>query len=187
MVYSDPTDPESVSYALEKIAAVEGLHPLLSCADCAYYSDGFGPFVEKVFASYSSVERVDDLNEVLRRQTVLKISVWDEITPCASHGGALLPPLIKGLRTMVSGRDWLDVSTAHANKGEALRALQLRLGIASDECLGFGDHMNDLELLQNCGQAFVTANAFEGLKKFVPDEVPSNAEKGVIQKLKELL
>lgn len=187
VVFCDPTPPEAVAYAIDIIEKTEGLHPLLSCEDAAFFRSGFEPFYEKVKASYSSFYRVEDFSEIINNRTVLKISVWDEIAPCASHGGKILPPLIKGLRTMVSGRDWLDVSAPLANKGRALRSLQERLNIGEDECMGFGDHMNDLELLTACKKRYVTANAFAGLKEHIPDEVPSNAEGGVIKKIKELL
>lgn len=187
VIFSYPTPAKDALYALDIIDKVEGIYPLLSCEKCAYYVSDFPPFVEKVQASYSSCAKAQTYEEVLNRNTLLKISVWDTEMPCAEHGGKILPPLIKGLRTMVSGRDWLDVSVSTANKGEALKALQSRLGIIKEECMGFGDHMNDLELLQNCGEAYVTANAFAGLKSYIPDEVPSNADMGVIQKIKELL
>lgn len=185
--FRDPTPADSVRYALSVIEQNAGLHPLLSTENCAFYKSRFAPFAEKVRASYSSFAAVDDWEETLNSQTVLKISVWDEITPCATHGGKILPPLIKGLRTMVSGRDWLDVSAPDANKGKALKALARELGVTRGECMGFGDHMNDLEMLEECGLAYVTANAYDGLKKEIVNQIPSNAEKGVITKLKELL
>lgn len=187
IIYSNPTPAESVSYALGVIATERGLHPLLSCTDCAYYTSDHAKFAEVVHRSYSSAQRIDRFDDVLERETVLKISVWDEFPPCALHGGALLPPRIKGLRTMVSGDEWLDVSTPTANKGEALKALMARLSVAPDECMAFGDHMNDLEMLQVSGHPYVPANAYAGLKEKIKRQVPSNAEYGVIQKLKELL
>ena len=45
----------------------------------------------------------------------------------------------------------------------------------------------DLEMLQTSGQSYVTANAFPELKKYIPNVIPSNAEFGVIKKIKELL
>lgn len=187
VVYLNPTSSEQVKRALRIIEKVEGLHPLLSCADCAYYSDGFAPFIDKVHASYSATERVENLYDAADGKIVLKISVWDESVPCAEHGGKILPPLIWGARTMVSGRDWLDVSCPSANKGEALKALCGVLNIKKRQTMGFGDHMNDLEMLEACGKAYVTANAFAGLKAKIKREVPSNAERGVITKLKELI
>lgn len=187
IIYSNPTPADKILYALEIINREKGLHPLLSCSDCAYYQSKNAKFVETVHRSYSSAKHVDNLAAVTEFATVYKISVWDEQPPCATHGGIILPPKIKGLRTMVSGYDWLDVCVLNANKGEALKALMNRLGVNSDEVEAFGDHMNDLEMLQVCGHPFVTANAFAGLKEKIKNTVPSNADYGVIQKLKELI
>ena len=186
IIYSDPTPKDGVKYALDIIRSQKDLYPLLSCADCAYYESGFGTFIEVCKKSYSSLERAD-LDEIAENMSVIKISVWDGVPPCAEHGGKILPPLIKGLRTMVSGYDWLDVSAADANKGKALNALMQNFGIDKSECMAFGDHMNDLEMLEACGSPFITENAFAGLKEKINSRVPSNAEYGVIQKIKELL
>lgn len=186
IIYSHPTPAEGVKYALDIIRGEKDLYPVLSCADCAYYEDDFAPFADVTSRSYSSLKK-ENLDEVALRETVLKISVWDGNAPCAEHGGKILPPKIQGLRTMVSGYDWLDVSEATANKGKALCALMQKLNAQKSECAAFGDHMNDLEMLLACGKPFVTANAFAGLKAHIKSEVPSNADFGVIQKIKEFL
>ncbi|MDE7182233.1 MAG: Cof-type HAD-IIB family hydrolase [Clostridia bacterium] len=186
IIFTDPTPRWGVKYALDIIRGEADLYPLLSCAGCAYYESDFAPFIQTAEKSYSNIRRAK-LDEVAERETVLKISVWDGKPPCAEHGGKILPPQIKGLRTMVSGFDWLDVSAPDANKGKALRALMQAVGASADECVAFGDHMNDLEMLQSCGQAYVTANAFAGLKAQIKNEVPSNADFGVIKKIKEIL
>lgn len=186
IIFSEPTPSDAVRYALEIIRGENDLHPVLSCTDCAYYEDDDKLFIETVRRSYSSLKKAD-LAETAVRETVLKISVWDGKPPCSEHGGKILPPKIHGLRTMVSGYDWLDVCISTANKGRALCALMQRLGVDKSECVAFGDHMNDLEMLLASGQAYVTANAFGGLKAHIKNEVPSNAEFGVIQKIKEFL
>ena len=186
VVYSNPTPCESVLYALDILRGESNLYPLLSCENCAYYENDYAPFVEVLHKSYSAAKKVESLEEVLKHETALKISVWDPLVS-ANHGGVILPQKIKGLRVMVSGYDWLDISIATANKGEALKALLSYFGIAPDECMAFGDHMNDLEMLKACSHPCVTANAFPALKEQIPYEVASNAEFGVIKKLEELL
>ncbi len=186
VVYSDPTPKEGIKRALDIIRKEEDLYPLLSCADCAYYDSGFPPFISTAEKSYTNIKKAD-LDEVAENETVIKISVWDGKPPCAAHGGILLPPKLDGLRVMVSGYDWLDVSTATANKGNALKALLEITGVKKEECMAFGDHMNDLEMLYESGYPFVTENAYEGLKQKIENRVPSNAEYGVIQKIKEIL
>ncbi len=187
VVFTDPTPSQAVSYALDAIAKESGLYPVVCCADCAYYDSDFAPFIRTLKRSYSSEKRVHDLKKIVEENTVIKISVWDE-RPAAEHGGLLLPPKIKGLRTMISGYDWLDVSVLNANKGKALNALAAHLGADKNEVMAFGDHMNDKEMLENSGHAYITANGFPALKESgVGEIIPSNAEYGVIQKLKELL
>lgn len=186
IIFADPTPKDGVLRALKIIRGVEGLFPVLSCADCAYYEDDYPRFLQTLKRSYSSEKLVGDLDEIARREVALKISVWDCL-PAAEHGGIVLPPLIKGLRTMISGYDWVDVSREGANKGNALKALMNALQITPDECAAFGDHMNDYEMLAASGRPYVTANAYPPLKKMIGEVIPSNAEFGVIQKLKELI
>lgn len=185
IIFSDPTPREDVSRALGIIRTEKDLYPVISCADCAYYDSDFPRFVETLKRSYSVEKRVDDLQEIARTATALKISVWDA-RPAAEHGGVILPPKIDGLRTMISGYDWLDVSVAHANKGKALKALMAHLSVPKEQCAAFGDHMNDYEMLLSSGRPYVTANAFPPLKERIGEVIPSNADFGVITKLKEI-
>jgi hypothetical protein len=186
IIYSNPTPPDSVRYALAIIRQQKGLHPVISTTQCAYYEDDLPAFTQVVKRSYSSEKLVKNLDDILYSAPILKISVWDE-KPAAEHGGKILPPKIEGLRTMISGYDWLDVSTLTANKGVALSALREYLKLDRDETCAFGDHMNDLEMLQASGHPFVTANAFPQLKEQIGEVIPSNADFGVITKLKEIL
>lgn len=186
IVYQNPTPADSVKYALCRINGENGLYPLLSCADCAYYESDYEQFTKLVHKSYSSAQKIENLFEIADDITVIKISVWDDNAPCAAHA-AELAKKIKGLRTMASGFDWFDVSVATANKGEALHALMKHLALEPEECAAFGDHMNDLEMLQVCGNPYAVENAFPALKEKIKNRAPSNAELGVIQKLKELL
>lgn len=187
IIHSDPTSAEDVLYALDKIAECDNLYPLLSGKDCAFHKSAHEPFVTVAARSYSFIKRVDDLKIAAKENEIFKISVWDGLPPSAEHGGPLLKQKISGLRVMVSGYDWLDVSVARANKGRALNSLMRAAGVIKEECAAFGDHMNDLEMLLTCGKPFVTANAFTGLKEYGFEEAPSNAEFGVIKKIKELI
>ncbi len=186
IIFSDPTPADGVRRALEAVRDEDGLYPVISCADCAYIEDTYPRFLEIFKRSYSSYEIVENLDEIVGRKSAIKVSIWDD-APAAEHGGKVLPPKLEGLRTMVSGRDWLDVSCARADKGRALEALMRHLGVKREECAAFGDHMNDLEMLEKSGHPYVTANAYPPLKKLVGEEIPSNADFGVIKKIKELI
>lgn len=186
IVFSSPTPAADVLRALQIIRRTDGLYPVVCCAERAFYEDGYPRFVETLKRSYSSETRVKNLDEIVTDNAVLKISVWDDL-PAAEHGGVILPPLLDGLRTRVSGYDWLDVSALRTDKGKALCALMARLGVKKEQCAAFGDHMNDYEMLCESGHPYVTANAYPPLKKLIGEEIPSNAEFGVIKKIKELI
>ncbi len=186
IIFSDPTPADDILRALKIIRTEKGLYPVISCAERAYYEDGYPRFTEVLKRSYSAESKVENLEEIAKCVPALKISVWDDL-PAAQHGGVVLPPKIDGLRTMISGYDWLDVSAPQANKGRALSALMAYLGVEREQCAAFGDHMNDYEMLSASGKAYVTANAYPPLKERIGEVIPSNAEFGVITKLKQLL
>lgn len=187
IIYSEPTSAADTVKTLGEIKKINGLYPVLSCADCAYYESDNPAFISVVEKSYSSCRQVERLEEIAQRVSVIKISVWDEVPPSANHGAPLLAPKLAELRVMASGFDWLDVSTPFANKGNALCELMKKLGVERGDCMAFGDHMNDFEMLEVCGNPYVVANAFSTLKERFKYVVPSNADFGVIKKLEELL
>ncbi|MCM2130870.1 Cof-type HAD-IIB family hydrolase [Larsenimonas rhizosphaerae] len=65
----------------------------------------------------------------------------------------------------------LEVMAPDANKGRALSSLLERLSLNADDCLAFGDNLNDLEMLQVAGRPFVVSNANPRLFTLLP-EVP---------------
>ena len=90
------------------------------------------------------------------------------------------------LQPVVSGPDWIDVANASVSKGAALRSIQERYGIAPEECMGFGDYMNDYALLQACGESYAMANACDGIRKVAKRLTASNDEDGVMNVLRTL-
>ena len=99
----------------------------------------------------------------------------------------LLPAKLRGLKLTVSGEEWCDVTAPDADKGAAVKAIMARFHFSREECVAFGDHMNDFEMLTACGRAYVPENAYPPLKKLIKNTVPSNAEGGVLKKIKEIL
>ncbi|WNL41316.1 HAD family hydrolase [Halomonas sp. PAMB 3264] len=53
----------------------------------------------------------------------------------------------------------LEIMAGGVNKGVALAALLERLNLRADECLAFGDNLNDVEMLALAGEAHYMANA----------------------------
>lgn len=185
-LYSRPIAPEHLKHALHTVRTIGHLFPMFCCEECSYIESDEQPFYEYAMLSYPKCEKVNSLNELTARGDVYKIAVYDALG-AAENSIKKLPALLPGLRTIISGKDWCDVSDPESNKGEAMRFLQKKFGIDRDECAAFGDHMNDLEMLQACGYAFVPENGYPPLKEIVKNVVPANTERGVVQKIKEIL
>lgn len=185
-VFLDPIPNERLKRALDEIRALPHLFPMLCGTDYAYIENAETPFYQYAMASYTNCKKVDNLDDVIGKEDICKIAVYDAVA-AAENCIKVLPQRLPELRTILSGYDWCDVSSPTANKGEAVKFIRSAFSLEKDECVAFGDHMNDYEMLLECGKAYVPENAYPPLKKLFPDTVPSNAEGGVMQKLKELL
>ncbi|WP_136253891.1 HAD family hydrolase [Onishia niordana] len=62
----------------------------------------------------------------------------------------------------------LEIMAGGVNKGTALARLLERLGLPAEACMAFGDNLNDTEMLDLAGQAFVMANAHPELPGRLP-------------------
>lgn len=67
-----------------------------------------------------------------------------------------------------SAAECLEVLPLGANKGSALELLSSHLDIKMQECMAFGDAMNDREMLASVGRGLVMGNAMPQLKIDLP-------------------
>ncbi len=172
--------------AIREIRALPHLYPMLCCADFAYIENSEMPFFKYAMLSYTNCKKVENLDDVIGKEDICKIAVYDEIA-AAENCIKVLPQRLPHLRTILSGFDWCDISAPDSNKGEAIRFLQKAFSLEREECVAFGDHMNDFEMLRECGQAYVPENAYPPLKKLIGRVIPPNREGGVLQKLREII
>lgn len=182
----DPIKETYLKDALDEIRAIPHLFPMLCGTDFAYIENNEMPFFQYAMLSYTNCMKVSDLDEAIGKEEICKIAVYDELS-AADRCIKILPPRLPRLRTILSGKDWCDVSAPSAGKGEAVKLIRKHFGFKREECMAFGDHMNDYEMLLECGKAYVPENAYPPLKKIIRRTVPPNSEGGVIKKLKELL
>ncbi len=88
----------------------------------------------------------------------------------------------------VSGPEWLDISNLGASKGDAIRRIQEKLGIAKDETMAFGDYLNDYEMLQESGHSYAMKNSHPDLFKvgrFVTEY--DNNNNGVAETIRKVI
>ena len=128
----------------------------------------------------------DDLLAVARSQPVCKVALF-----CSRSAERVLMPAFRPFaqtsQVALSGEDWIDLMRPGMNKGLAVRIICGRLGIAPDECMAFGDYLNDLELLQAVGESYAMANGHEALRSAAKHICPSNDDDGVCRTIRRTL
>ncbi len=82
----------------------------------------------------------------------------------------------------------LEVMAGGVSKGHALDAVAKSLGYSLQECIAFGDGMNDKEMLSMAGKGCVMSNSHQRLKDILPEleVIGSNADLAVPKYLREL-
>ena len=185
-LYLNPIPDELIKDALDAIRSIPNIFPMLCGSENSYIENSENPFHTCACLSYTNCVQVGSLDDVVGREKICKIAIYETL---GSHNNCIidLPEKIPFLRTTLSGADWCDVSALNANKGDAMRFIKQKFSFNADECAAFGDHMNDYEMLLECGHAYVTENAYPPLKKLIRNVVPSNRDGGVVLKLKEFL
>ncbi|MFD0695838.1 Cof-type HAD-IIB family hydrolase [Paenibacillus sp. GCM10027628] len=83
------------------------------------------------------------------------------------------------LRMIRSGDLFIDVMSAKANKGNALKALAVSLEIDAEEVMAIGNYYNDLEMIKFAGLGIAVANSPEDVKEAADAVTASNNEDGV--------
>lgn len=186
IVHRESVPPTATIAVRNALKGQSDAHLLLCCEDYAYAWDDDPAFLAECRKYYPHFRQLDSINEVPMSDPICKIAVFDR-RGNASFFGKILPSLLPDLRVVTSGKVWCDVSMPTTNKGNALRFIQSRFGISPEECMAFGDYMNDYEMLLACKHSFVPENGFPFLIEKIGRTVPPNSKNGVLNKIKELL
>ena len=87
-----------------------------------------------------------------------------------------------------SDRKWIEISAKNISKYNAISSLATLLHIDNSEIIVFGDGLNDIDMLEKCGQGVAMKNALIEVKRIANDITnDDNNHDGVINYLKENL
>ena len=76
-------------------------------------------------------------------------------------------------------RKWLRIGNDDTNKYNAIVKIANSKGIDNNDIICFGDGLNDLDMLANCGLSVAMGNALEAVKVVCDDRTATNDEDGV--------
>jgi Cof subfamily protein (haloacid dehalogenase superfamily) len=167
--------PELIRMARE----ISGVNIILCGKKQAYMESRDPEFIQQMEMYYDRRMFVDDLLAV-EDDDFLKIAICD-LSGAEANSYPVFRHLEGELQVKISGKIWLDLSHQLANKGRALQAVQQQLNISVDECMAFGDYLNDVEMMQQAYFSYAMSNAHPEVKKAARFETLSNEENGVGQ------
>ncbi len=183
-LYVDRIAPETVSRYLQKIKEIEGTYPVLCGVKSAYYEDDDPVFLDNFKAYYLRAEKLSDITEALRQDTIFKIAVFDR-KGAEQNSYQVLLPVDEGLEVILSGQSWVDLMNPGVNKGRGLSLIQKAYGISPEETMAFGDYLNDSEMMKYCAYSYAMENAHPKLKELCRYQAKSNDEDGVAEAIME--
>jgi len=98
-----------------------------------------------------------------------------------------LPERFPELKASSSLKNNIEINSAAAGKGKALRRLCELLNLRPEESAAFGDGLNDLEMLEAAGCGCAMANAAPAVKASADRVVESNLDAGVGKEIFRML
>lgn len=156
------------------------------------YYDQLEEFVpEKNYVGYmKSIRRpVADLREMVHGYggSIQKVQYFFQDMEQRAFEMAHLSERVPGVKATASLKSNIEINSADANKGAALKKLCEHLGISSECALAFGDGTNDLSMIEAAGVGTAMANADPSLLCAANKIAASNNEGGVGKMISSLL
>ena len=185
-VLIDPMDAADLYDVVTACRHLERVFPVVCCADRGMLESTADPaFIRETCIHYPSASVVDDLAEYCDLTDVCKVAFYDDGDAQTHELPVLQEKLSSRLEVILSGPHWVDIMKPGVSKGKAMRRLQEMLGIKPEECMAFGDYLNDYELLESVGESYAMANSHPKLLAMAKYIAPSNDDNGVMRVIYE--
>ncbi len=139
--------------------------------------------IHKHYRNYCYVDNYEDIDD-----DILKLSVFDLKAEAKKTAAIIQSQLPAGLKCLAATESWSDIAYETINKGVGMKMIQEKFHLKREECVAFGDEMNDIELLESVSESYAMKNANPRVKEIAKYTLDfTNDENGVLRKIKELL
>lgn len=186
-LFIDPLPAERLGEIVRAAQDLERVYAVVCRANGALVDASAAPeFIASMRMYYEETQVVEGLADVCGAfEDVCKVAFYDDFG-AAGHALPALTARLGGQNAVIlSGENWVDVMRPGVNKGRAIRMLQQIKGIGPENCMAFGDYLNDLEMLQSVSESYAMRNALEEIKRAAKYEAPANDEDGVMRVIRE--
>ena len=183
-VHKETMTTDEVREILKMAEGDDNIVPILCGLNSAYISSSLK---DTSFADpyYKRLAKVEDLCIAAQKDEIGKVTLYIKDLK-SEEALKKLPVMPEGTEALVSGKDWIDISLKGITKGDGIRFLQRKYGLTEDNCLCFGDYMNDYSMFKVCKYRIAMANACKELKEIASFITKTNDENGVMEVLENI-
>ena len=190
VIYDCPATEEQKAKAME-VLEESGVCWIAECRDEAYASDNFKAFMEKDVDEQVSSEFLRWKEFVKKTFSILSIKeyrnqpVYKFVASSPSMEKLDKPRAVFEneflfcIQDVSRGVVNLELINRKFNKGTAVKKVCEYLNIPISDSVGFGDSMNDREMLEIAGLSICMENGSEAVKKIADEVCPKVTEDGI--------
>lgn len=182
VIFKNSIEKDKLS-KIQKIIRKTAKHYTIYCGTDKLYSESIIPVI--VGIKYKlKIKKVRDIT-----------TIDDDIIKVTSIGKKnMLEKSLKALdflkdELMItpSGPQCFDICQHGGTKKQGIKILQEKFNVSYDETMVFGDHLNDLEMMQSAYYSFAMKNAKEEVKENARFIAKTNDENGVVEAIKKVV
>ncbi|MCL2198367.1 MAG: HAD family hydrolase [Defluviitaleaceae bacterium] len=180
-IYAAKMEEKHLRDSIAKIKDIKGAYPIYCGIENAYIMDEESVFLSHAKMYYEHLKIISDISQIAD-DIICKIAVFDEIG--AETNSYPILQMEEHMQVTLSGHNWVDITEKGVNKGHALSVLQKKHNLKPNECIAFGDYLNDCDMMALCEYSYAMANAHPDLKKICRYETASNDDDGVMDAMR---
>lgn len=191
VIYDCPMTPEQQKTAME-VLTKNGVFRTVECRDRSYTDEGFKEFLKEKAQRDSNSEVLRWREQIERDLGIRPMSeyqgdpIYKMVLMCENRSQLEEPVAVLSKDFAIVIQD--DTSKGYVNgemvlrcfdKGQAVERVCGHYGIPLSDTFGYGDSMNDLEMIQVVGHSVVMANGSETLKAMADEVCPAVDDDGL--------
>ena len=182
-LYSFTMDQYDVQTIYDVLKQHPEIMPVIGGKERSYIPRQYQAFQEEIERHYDEYIFINNLKDIT--EGVLKFSIHDPQHHIERYVELIKKSLPKHLKIMTSGNEWMDIQDEKINKGFGIDFLIKTLNLTKNDCMAFGDQMNDYTLLKAVKYSYAMANAVPRIKDIAYGIAKSNDHQGVLEVIKQ--
>ncbi len=185
LLYFNQMKEEDILTSLALISSIEEATAILCGVDSAYMINPGEEEKREAGRYYARLSYISDFASVMKTDRIIKIAVYFRNQSAERHYPEF-KALPSSVKTVLSGKSWVDIASFDADKGVGIKEIQKRFSITREESMAFGDYLNDIGMLKAVKYSVAMENAHPQVKAVCTMETSNNDDDGVMRILRQL-